>query len=140
MLSDSEAFGIVEDVLRDDGTLAEFEAETGKILGRVMITIGNAPTDLDLDIPEGSKAFICSFDFYDCEIGIAFDPMHKKVKSGLWITQQKDGAEPPEQAWVAFFIEKLTGSIEEDGSYGIPIYSFVNDTADLTVAPTRATS
>ena len=37
---------------------------------------------------------------------------------------------------VLFDTVELVLNIAEDGSYGVPIYSFVNDTADLTVVPT----
>lgn len=34
-----------------------------------------------------------------------------------------------------FFIKTLVTHIAEDGSFGVPIYSFVNDTCDMTVIP-----
>jgi hypothetical protein len=59
----------------------------------------------------------------------------KEAATGIWITPQIDGAEPPTQDWIEFFIEKLLDSIDEDGTYGVPIYSFVNDTCDMTIVP-----
>ena len=56
--------------------------------------------------------------------------------TGLWVTPQEEDAEAPARDWIEFFIKTLVSSINEDGSYGSPIYSLVNDTADLTVVPT----
>ena len=38
--------------------------------------------------------------------------------------------------WVKFFIRTLFENIAPDGTYGIPMYSFVNNTADFTAVPT----
>lgn len=53
------------------------------------------------------------------------------------ITLQKDGADPPTREWIDFFVKKLLESIDEDGSYGVPIYLFVNDTRDMTIVPSK---
>ena len=42
---------------------------------------------------------------------------------------------PADLEMVEFFLKTLTEHIEEDGSFGIPIYSFINDTSDMTVVP-----
>ena len=39
-----------------------------------------------------------------------------------------------------FFIRTLFEHIGDDGSYGIPMYSFVNNTADFTAVPTAPMS
>jgi hypothetical protein len=39
---------------------------------------------------------------------------------------------------VEFFIKTLMQSIEPDGSFGVPVYSFVSDTSDMTVVPAKA--
>ena len=97
------------------------------------------------DIPEGiaveerdSKApvaFEASFDFYDSTVGLAIYTTDRQLATGLWVTPQEDGAEAPAEDWVEFFIKTLVTHIAEDGSFGVPIYSFVNDTCDMTVVP-----
>ena len=41
-------------------------------------------------------------------------------------------------AQTVFFIKTLMQSIEPDGSFGVPVYSFVSDTSDITVVPAKA--
>ena len=137
MLADKEMFDIVEKVLDEKGKIKEFEDECGKIKGRMMITLTDIPEGAEVVEKEGSVpvAFEASFDFYDSTLGVAIYPETKQAATGLWVTPQKDGAEPPDQAWIEFFLEKLMESISDDGSYGIPIYSFVNDTSDMTIVP-----
>ena len=60
----------------------------------------------------------------------------RKLATGLWVTPQEEDAEAPARDWIEVFIKTLVSSINEDGSYGVPIYSLVNDNADLTVVPT----
>lgn len=136
MITDVEAFQVVEKTLRDNGELQEFEKESGEVLGRMMITLGEVPPDLEIEVPEGSCVFIGSFDFYDSVIGIVINPATKQAASGIWITPQVEGAEPPAEDWIEFFVKTLVGSFADDGSYGYPIFSFVNDTADMTIVPT----
>lgn len=52
-----------------------------------------------------------------------------------WRNSQIEDADTPSEEWVDFFIEKLLSGIAEDGSYGMPICSFVNNSTDLTVVP-----
>jgi len=139
VLADKEMFDLLEVELEKAGKLAAFEKEYGKILGRIMIVEGENPDNLDIDVQVGGSAhaFICTFDFYDCEIGIVLDVAKMEVLSPLWVTPQVEGADAPSEDWVKFFIQTLVGSIEDGGRYGIPIYSFINDESDMTIVPTR---
>lgn len=139
MLIDKEMFDVVESMLIKQGKIAAFEAENGKILGRMMITQADVPEGIDIRGDDGKapQAFEASFDFYDSTVGLALFTDSKEAASGIWITPQKAGAEPPAQVWIEFFVEKLKESIEDDGSYGTPIYSFVNDACDMTIVPAK---
>lgn len=137
MLADEKLFNVVEEWLRENGHIERFEKECGPIKGRIMITRTKIPEGIDVkDNPnESAVAFEASFDFYDTTPGIAVFLMSRKAASDVWVTAQVEGAESPSRDWVEFFIKTLFSNIGEDGSYGIPIYSLVNDTADLTVVP-----
>lgn len=139
MLADKKAFHRVEDALIDLGKIKAFEEENGKITGHMMILPVDIPEDIEVkQIPgKAPQGFEATFDFYDVAIGLAIHTDTMQIASGVWITPQTDGAEEPPEDWVKFFVEKLAESIEEDGSYGCPICSFVNDTCDMTVAPTK---
>jgi hypothetical protein len=138
MLFDQKKFDIVESFLAQNGTLVKFERESGEIKGRMMIDLIDPPDELNIQIPKGSYYFGASFDFYDSSIGLVFDPKRKTAGSGLWVTSQKDGAEPPQQEWIQFFVKTLVDNISPDGSFSIPMYTFISDYADLTVVPTNA--
>lgn len=135
MLIDKTAFENVETILHNNGSIQRFESESGKILGRMMITLGEIPANLGIEQSDGARAFIGSFDFYDSEVGIAINPRTKELSSGLWVTPQKEGAEAPAQDWIEFFLKTLVDSFGDDGSFGVPIYAFVNDTTSMTVIP-----
>lgn len=135
MLTDGKAISLIGETLRKDGTLDAFEEENGPILGRVMIVEGKVPEGIEAEPSEFARAFICSFDFYDAELGIVLDLMTKKPLSRVWINSQIEDADTPSEEWVDFFIEKLLSGIAEDGNYGMPICSFVNNSTDLTVVP-----
>ena len=136
MLADKEQFEVIENELRENSTIERFEKEQGKIKGRMMITFGEAPDVVTYDkTEEGVYPFIGSFDFYDMEIGILLKTKPIEVRSGVWFTPQIDGAEEPTHEWIEFFIKTLANNIHEDGSFGIPICSFVADTGDFTVVP-----
>ncbi|MEB6051563.1 hypothetical protein MXL43_02025 [Enterococcus gallinarum] len=66
-------------------------------------------------------------------VALYLDPL--ELASGVWITPQKDDAEKPEKEWVEFFIQTLVSHIDEDGGFGIPMYTYINDTSDFTVVP-----
>ncbi len=137
MLVNKAMFDVVEKKLIQNGKIAEFEQENGKIKGRMMITRTVIPDEIDINIIAGKTpvAFEASFDFYDCAVGLAIYTDTCKAASGIWITPQAEGAEPPTMDWIEFFIEKLLGSINDDGSYSFTIYSFVNDARHMTIIP-----
>ena len=138
MLRDEKSFEIVEKILIENGSMAQFEKEYGEIKGRMMITLVDIPENLEIQLTDDKMpyAFEASFDFYDTSIGLALYTDTKQVASGIWITPQTDNAEMPSEEWVNFFLEKLMSAINDDGSFGIPIYSFINDTCDMTIVPT----
>lgn len=107
MLTDKATFSLVEEALRKDGTLDAFEEDHGAILGRVMIAEGEVPEGIEAKPSEFACVFICSFDFYDAELGIVLDSRSKCPLSEIWITPQIDNAELPTEEWTSFFIEKL---------------------------------
>ncbi len=139
MLINKDMFDSIERFLIENGTMAKFEAENGEIKGRIMITQADIPNGIEVRSVDGKipYTFEASFDFYDSTVGIAIYSDVKMAASGIWITPQKEGAEAPAQEWIEFFVEKLMKSIEDDGSFGVPIYSFVNDTCDMTIIPTK---
>lgn len=137
MLFDKVKFDAVEALLIQKGSVAKFENENGKIIGRMMIDIVDPPSNLTITIPDGYHAFGASFDFYDCSIGMLLNPKTKEAGSGIWVTEQKEGAEPPSQEWIEFFVETLVNHIEQDGSFGYPMFTVATDTADMTVVPTK---
>ena len=107
MLKDKKAFEKVEESLKEKGIIEKFENEDGKILGRIMITL---TTGLNVK----TKEPVC----------------------GIIINGKYDAEDDIDGAWVEFFIKTLVENISEDGSFGIPMYSFVNDKSDFTVVPT----
>lgn len=139
MLIDKELFETVEEQLIQNGKLKDFESEYGEVKGRMMITRTSIPDGVNVKIIPHKipQAFEASFDFYDSTIGLALYTDIKEVATGLWVTPQTDNADPPAQEWIEFFVQKLIESIDDDGSYGTPIYSFVNDTCDMTIVPTE---
>ena len=68
---------------------------------------------------------------------MVLNPKTKEPGSGIWVTEQVEGADPPSQEWVEFFVATLIKHIEPDGSFGYPIYTFATDTADMTLVPTK---
>lgn len=103
MLFDIEAFEKIEKELLEKGKIEEFEKENGKIKGRMMITLGNIPDDLEIELKNDFFVFIGSFDFYDASVGVAIDKEAKEFAGGLWITPQADDAEQPSKDWIKFF-------------------------------------
>lgn len=139
MLIDEQAFKKIEDALMDSGRIDAFEKENGPIQGHMMITEIDIPADVEIKKVLGKEpvGFEASFDFYDATMGVAIYTDTKQVASRVWYDKQKSDAEIPSEDWVYFFIDKLVECIEDDGSYGVPMCSFVTDDADMTVAPTR---
>ena len=134
---DKGRFDAVEAILTQKGSIAKFENENGKIKGRMMVDIVDPPSNLNIAIPDGNFVFGASFDFYDCSVGMVLNPKTLKAGSGIWVSEQKEGAEPPSQEWIDFFVETLVNHIEPDGSFGYPMFTFATDTADMTVVPTK---
>lgn len=139
MLINEEMFDKVTELLVERGTIREFESENGKLKGRMMITLGEIPEDLgiELDPDKKSTVFNGSFDFYDSIVGVVLylDPL--EMASGVWITPQTDSSDQPAEEWIEFFIQTLVSHIDEDGGFGIPMYTYVNDSSDFTVVPVR---
>ena len=142
MLIDSSSFKRLEESLIEQGKIEKFEKESGKILGRVMITIGNIPDDIKEDILIDNEEddliiFNCSFDFYKSILGIALYKKDLKLASRIWITEQEDGAEEPSQDWIEFFIRLLVENVvESNDGFGYPIYAFVNNDSEMVIVPT----
>ena len=137
MLSDPESFEKVEKELRAMGTIGSFEANNGPVLGRVMILTTEIPSSIPVkrEDREGLVAFEASFDFCNVALGVVADPVRKTLESSVWGRYQTPGAERPSNDWVKFFITTLFEHIGPEGQFGVPMFSFVNDTSDLTVVP-----
>ena len=140
MLSNPELFKTVEDGLASMGTIKAFEDQNGPILGRVMITTTEIPDGVNVQRTdrENLTAFEATFDFCNVALGVVADTKKKTLESSVWGRYQVPGAQRPSDDWVKFFIRTLFEHIGDDGSFGIPMYSFVNDTADFTAVPTGA--
>ena len=138
MLNEPELFRTAEAGLKSMGVIERFEKENGPILGRMMITLTQIPDSIPIqrEDRENLTAFEASFDFCNVALGVAVDTKKKTLESSVWGRYQVPGAERPSEEWVKFFIQTLVEHIGEDGSYGIPMYSFVNNTSDFTAVPT----
>ena len=141
MLIDPSSFKRLEDSLIEQGKIEKFEKESGKILGRVMVTIGSIPDDIKEDVLRDNEEddliiFNCSFDFYNSTLGIALYKKDFKLASRIWITEQEEGAEKPSQDWIEFFIRLLVEYvIESNDGFGYPIYAFVNNDSEMVIVP-----
>lgn len=141
MLIDPQAFEILEKGLTEEGKIEKFEKESGKILRRAMITLGDIPSDLKEEILKDNKLedlyiFNCSFDFYDSILGVALYKENLEIASGVWATEQVDDATPPSEDWIKFFINILHEYImESEDRFGYPIYMFVNDYSEMIITP-----
>lgn len=137
MLSNPEQFQQVEKTIRDRDSFREWERENGDVKGRLMIDAVDLPHGVDIigERDDEIIAFEASFDFYDVTLGIGIYPKTNEVATRVWYVKQRPEAEMPDQAWLEFFLEKLSGAINEDGSFGFPICCLVNDTADITIIP-----
>ena len=139
MLIDPSSFKRLEDSLIEQGKIEKFEKESGKILGRVMVTIGSIPDDIKEDVLRDNEEddliiFNCSFDFYNSTLGIALYKKDFKLASRIWITEQEEGAEKPSQDWIEFFIRLLVEYvIESNDGFGYPIYAFVNNDSEMVI-------
>ena len=138
MLLDIKAFEILEKALTDNGIIKRFEEEHGKIRGRMMITLSNVPDEIEVDDAASDDiiAFCGSFDFYNSTVGFAISRFTMQAVTGIWITPQEENADEPSEEWIKFFVSTVMSNIGEDGSFGIPMYTFISDTCDFTVVPT----
>lgn len=142
MLIDPIKFNELETFLREKGKLEEFEKESGKILGRAMITLGKVPEELKCEVLKDYSekdvyVFNCSFDFYDSYLGLALEKQSSQPISNIWITEQLEGSDKPSQDWIEFFVRILVEYVtQNDGGFGIPLYIFVNDESELVIEPT----
>jgi hypothetical protein len=138
MLSNPEMFKTVEKGLTDMGTIKAFEDENGPILGRVMITTTEIPDGVKVNRSdrENLTAFEASFDFCNVALGVVVDTKKKTLESSVWGRYQVPGAQRPSEDWVKFLIRTLFEHIDDNGGFGVPMYAFVNDTADFTAVPT----
>ena len=138
MLINEELFERVEKSLSKNGTIERFEKENGKITGRMMITLTDVPENIEIvKNTKSAYAFECSFDFYDVSLGIVLDVTELEVISPIWATEQIPDSEQPDSVWIEFFLKTLVKNISDDGSFGVPIYTFLNDNSDFTVVPTK---
>lgn len=139
MLSNKKHFEEVEKTLKEQGILDKYISEEGDIIGRMMITIGEVPRELDIPdeqlLSEKVKCFLCTYDFYDAEVGVLLDIETMTVKSGIWITPQKENYEEPNNEWIEFFIKTLAENIDSKG-FGYPMCTFIFNQADITIVPT----
>lgn len=138
MLIDRELFDTLTDSLMTEGVIQKFENEHGKIVGKMMITLGELPEELGIEFDSTRKVYIFNgtFDFYDVIIGVALYLEPLEFASSIWVTPQTDEAIPPSDEWVRYFIRILTSHIEKDGRFGIPMYTYISEDAEFTVIPT----
>lgn len=95
----------VEQECIKQGIIANFEKTNGKVTGRMMITVIDIPDDIkvnEINTDQSLVSFGCSFDFYDCSLGIALYPKSMQIASGVWVTPQSPEAEVPAKEWVEF--------------------------------------
>lgn len=138
MLADKKSFDRVEEVLRNNGTIENFEKENGELRGRMMITLGELPENLKADLPLNKTdfVFIATFDFFDTAIGIAVDTVNRAPKGDAFYIKQTESAAEPPMEWVTYFINTLSEIIRPDGSFGVPILVFMSEESGFTVVPT----
>jgi hypothetical protein len=138
MLSNPEMLATVEATCRERGVIDKFEAENGEIKGHMMIDVVKMPDNVSLypNVSEDYTAFEASFDFMDSKIGFAFCTKSIKAVSDFWCWNGRDDKEP-DKVWIELFVQTLVESIEPDGSYGVPIYTFISDTGSFSVVPSN---
>ena len=139
MLIDKKLFDEIERSLRENGELPAFESESGEVLGRMMITTGTLPEELaaEAKLDEKTVVFECSFDFCDVVFGVAVDIKTLKVVVPLWTMYQTDDVEEPAREWSTFFIKTLFRYISFDGTYRVPVCTFINNEATYSYAPEK---
>lgn len=135
MLIDAELFKTVEETLRKNGTIEEYENNGKPLRGRMMITLGEVPENLAAEIKTDGEYFVfeMSADFLDYTAGIAVDVINRKAVSGLWITPQSDDPTIYDD-WNRFFIQTLFSNLTEEG-FGVPMYTFICGENSFTLVP-----
>lgn len=105
----------------------------------MMITLSNVPDEIEVDdaASDDILAFCGSFDFYNSTVGFAISRSTMQPVTGIWITPQEENAAEPSEEWTRFFVSTTMDNISEDGSFGIPMYTFISDICDFTVVPTK---
>lgn len=136
MLTDKAAFDAVEQLLTENGTIAQFEAENGPVTGRMLVDLGEIPSTLrdEVQTDDNTVIFRGSFDFCNSAVGIALNVKTLKPMSRVWMEEQKLGAYQVSEEFVRYFLAVLVDGIH-DGTYSVPIYCFLNDTASFEVYP-----
>ena len=137
MLANKELFEGIETELRNKGVIGSFEEKHGRIVRRMMVTLGEVPENLvdEIGADVNDTVFIGTFDFCGASVGMAVDTATKKGKGGVWITPDASDEEPLERIWCEFFLSTVMRNIAEDGTYGVPMFTFCSDDADFTVIP-----
>ena len=139
MLINQELFYKVEQLVKEKGSIERFEEENGKITGRMMITICDIPDGVEVSKNPETKyiqAFCASFDFTDIMIGVAIDLESKTPVTGAWVVNDIEvDKNIVDEELVYFFLDTLIKYIEDDGSYGAPMYTFLNDNGSMTLVP-----
>jgi len=137
MLADKDLFSHIEEELVKEGVINKFEKENGIIKGRMMITLGEVPKNLTDEIKRSDDdvAFIGTFDFCDSAVGILFDPKKMDFTSPLWVSLQTEYAMRPQEELCDFFVHTITKNVKGNGSFTVPIYTFISDNGSFTVAP-----
>ncbi len=137
MLINRKQFELIEQSLKENGQLAAFENEHGKVLGRMMITLGKLPVELEAEaqLDDNAVVFECSFDFCNVVFGVAVDIKNLKVVVPMWTMYQTDEVEEPAREWSTFFIKTLFSHISFDGTYKVPVCTFINNEETFSYAP-----
>lgn len=139
MILDNELLKEVEAELEKSGMLEDFELEYGPVRGRMEITVGEFPED----IPNEEKVsdvtvFLASFDFYDAVLGLGMQLSPVQVATKLWVTPQREDAEPPADDLVELFVKTLAENIDPNGEFNYPMFTFISEEGEFTkVVPSK---
>lgn len=134
MLVDENIFEETMSELKESKALDNFIEKNGSVVKKAMLTLGNPPSDSNIEIEEGSLAFIFSTDTFDCEIGIVFDTVEKKPLSGFWVIRQTKSANPPDNKSFGQFAELIMEAIDDDGGVHTPLCCVIAENDERLVA------
>lgn len=137
MLADKAKFDAVEKALTDSGFFSSFEKQNGKLAGRMMIDVIELPEEFadKVVLKDGDIVFRGTFDISDCELGVAVNPAKKEIASGLWVKKQTEKNETIPDNWKDLFIRTITSHVGEDGSFKVPMFTFIGKKGDITIVP-----